>query len=442
MSIRPRSTRRSFLTGAGAGALSLPLLSSYFSRSVEAAQDGAYAKRLIVFFTPNEPIHRDHWMPDGQGDSFALTTLAPMMASLQDHAQDIVMIGDLEMKTRDIETHGAGHVGIGHMLTGRTVTPYGSANAEFWASGISVDQYVADACGVDALTLGARPGGANGNSRISYRGDSQPVHPRTRPDETFDALFADFELPASELAAQRARRLSILDRVSGDINGLSSQLPKEAAEKLDVHLSLVRDLEDKLANETHIECEPGVGPGPMDYESNAAFPVAGRRQIDVMVQALACGITDVASLQLSNTGSGDVTPMWPDEGLNINIDSHTIAHDYKNGAAELQRRIDLERFYFEQFAYLLDRLAEIPEGDGRLLDNTLVLWTKNLGTGHNSRQMLHMLCGGAGGALETGRYVSFPGVAHNDLLTSVCNLMGLDDTSFGDPELSTGALDL
>ncbi len=439
---RARSTRRNFLAGAGASALSLPFLSSYLSRSVKAADDGVHAKRLVVFFTPNEPIRKDHWMPDGSGDAFDLTTLAPMMASLQPHAQDMLMIGDLEFKTREIETHGAGHVGIGHMLTGRTVAPYGSQAANFWASGPSVDQYIADALNVDALTLGARPGGANGNSRISYRAANQPVHPTARPDDAFDALFSDFALPASELAALRARRLSVLDRVAGDLGGLSTKLPKEAADKLDVHLGLVRDLEEKLANETVVECEPGEGPAPMDYGSNAAFPVTGRRQIDVLVQALACGVTDVASLQLSNSGSGDITPLWPDEGINHNVDAHTIAHDWNDGATQLQRRIDMEAFYFQQFAYLLDRLAEIPEGDGRLLDNTLVLWTKNLGYGHNSREMLHMLCGGAGGALDTGRFVSFPGVAHNDLLVSVCNLMGLDDTSFGDPDLCTGALAL
>lgn len=435
-----RTSRRRFLAHGGLGALSLPFLSSFFERSVAASKDGLCAKRLIVFFTPNEPIDRDHWLPEGNGDAFALTSMPSMLAPLQDHMQDILMVGNLEMKTREIETHGAGHVGIGHMLTGRTVAPYGSGNPEFWGSGISVDQYVADALGVDALTLGARCGGSNGNSRMSYRAASQPVHPTQAPDDAFDSLFSDFQLGDDELAQLRARRMSVLDRVSGDINGLKQQLPSEAREKLDVHLSLVRDLEEDLASDFQIDCEPGEGPSPMDYGANAAFPVTGRRQIDVMVQALACGITDVASLQLSNTGSGDITPMWADEGLSINTDAHTLAHDWKNSAAETNDRIALERFYFQQFAYLLDRLAEIPEDDGRMLDNTLVLWTKNLGVGHSGTQMLHMLCGGAGGALDTGRYVSLPGVAHNDLLVSVCNLMGLDDDTFGDSSLCNGPL--
>ncbi|MCA9654787.1 MAG: DUF1552 domain-containing protein [Myxococcales bacterium] len=439
------SSRRRFLGGACASALSLPFLSSLVSRSVRAA-DGMQAQRLVVFFTPNEPIDREHWKPAGSGDQFALTSLPAMMSGLEPHRQDLLLLGDLEMRTRDIETHGAGHVGIGHLLTGRTVSPYGSGNAEFWASGISVDQHVAAARGVDALTLGARPGGSNGNCRISYTGANEPVHPRTRPDETFDSLFGDATLPADELAALRARRLSVLDRVTGDLQSLRPRLPGEARDKLDFHLELVRDLEQKLQDDTAMTCEPSPIAGGIDYDSNAAFPTTVRRQVDLMVQALACGITDVASLQLSNSGAGDLTPLWPEAGLDLNLDCHTIAHDYNQNrnATTVQRREQLETFFFDHFAYLLDALAAVPEGPdgGRMLDSTLVLWCKNLGYNHTGREMLFILAGGAGGALQTGRFVSLPGRSHNDLLVSVCQLMGLPDTTFGDPELCDGALPL
>ena len=166
----------------------------------------------------------------------------------------------------------------------------------------------------------------------------------------------------------------------------------------------------------------------------------------LMVQALACGITDVASLQLSNSGAGDLTPLWPEAGLDLNLDCHTIAHDYNQNrnATTVQRREQLETFFFDHFAYLLDALAAVPEGPdgGRTLDSTLVLWCKNLGYNHTGREMLFILAGGAGGALQTGRFVSLPGRSHNDLLVSVCQLMGLPDTTFGDPELCDGALPL
>lgn len=431
--------RRDVLTGIGAAA-SLPFLSRFASRSVQAQDQGAFAKRLIVFFTPNEPIHPDHWRPNGNGNEFALTGLTPMMASLEPHMADLLMIGGLEMQTRAIETHGAGHVGIGHMLTGRTVSPHGSHAHEFWASGISVDQHIANHLGVDALTLGVRPGTNGGNARISYSAADQPVHPIADPIAAFDSIFADFDVPAAELDALRARRLSVLDKVAGELEALESKVPSEAANKLGVHLDRIRDLETKLSDATPLECSPAAPAGGMDYTANANFPEAARRQMDVMVEAIACGVTDVASLQLSASGGHTLTPLWPGEGININIDAHTMAHDWNKGATQLQQRIEFETLMFDLFAYLLDQLAAVPEGNGRLLDNTLVFWVKNLGVGHNSNQMLFMLGGGAGGALETGRYLEFPGASHNDLLVSVCNLMGMDETTFGDPSLCSGPL--
>lgn len=434
---------RRALLGSGLTALgALPFLSRGLMREALAKNGEGPAKRLIVFFTPNESVHPDHWKPAGISDGDPLTSLRPMMESLEPHMQDMLMIGEMEMLTRGAETHGAGHVGIGHMLTGRLVAPYGSGAPEFWASGASVDQHIAQSLGVDALTLGVRCGGANGNSRISYTGASQPVHPQTRPDLAFDSLFSDFKLPPSELAELRTRRLSVLDRVAGDLQGLSSRLPSEAADKLDVHLTLVRELEQKLAADTALECEPGEGPPTLDYDSNANVPVATRRQIDVMVQALSCGITDVASLQIGNSGAGSLTPLWPDEDIDYNTDCHTIVHDWAIGPSQLERRLALEAVHFRQFAYLLDKLGTTPEGEGVMLDNTLVLWTKNLGYGHNSSRMLHMLCGGACGGLETGRYIERDGQGHNKLLSSVCNLMGVEQESFGDTQFGQGSLDL
>jgi hypothetical protein len=270
------------------------------------------------------------------------------------------------------------------------------------------------------------------------------VHPITQPDDAFEALFADATLPADELAELRARRLSILDRVAGDLQGLGSTLPGEAADKVAIHLDLVRDLETKLQDDVALTCEPIGVAGGIDYGSNANVPLCVRRQVDVMVQALACGLTDVASLQLGNSGSGDITPLWDAEGIDINIDCHTIAHDYNQGAHAnaVSNRIALETVFFDLFAYLLQQLDATPEGEGTMLDNSLVLWTKNLGFNHASKEMLYILAGGASGALETGRFLSFPGLPHNDLLASICQLMGMSDTTFGDPELCTGPLAL
>lgn len=434
--------RRAFLGTGLSGLAALPFLSNVLSRSVHAGGSDAAPRRLIVFYTPNEPIASEHWKPAGISDGDALTELPPVMASLEPHMQNLLMVGDLAMHTQAEETHGAGHVTLGHMLTGRLVSPYGTNAADYWGSGISVDQHIADALGVNALTLGVLSGGANGNSRMSYRGANQPVHPMARPDDVFDSLFADFELPPSELAALRGRRLSVLDRAAGDLRTLSDRLPREAADKLDVHLSLVRDLETKLEADTQLECTLPDAPASADYTANAMLPVTTQRQIDIMVQALACGITDVASLQVGTTGAGAITPLWPDVGLDINQDCHTLAHTWNDDAQQRQRRISLEAFFYSQFAYLLDQLAAIPEGAGSMLDNTLVLWTKHLGWGHRAEEMMFMLAGGVDSPLQPGRYIERPNAPHNQLLASVCDLMGTGDETFGDPAFGSGLLDL
>ena len=433
-------TRRWLLGGAGAAGLGLPFVGSL----ARAGGGDTSAKRLIVFCTPNEPIERSYWKPPGEGNAFPLTALTPMMASLEPYRDKLLVIGDMEMSSRLDDPHAGGHIGMGHLLVGRRVTELSPDEPDHWASGISVDQYIADARGVEALTLGVRVSGNDGNSRISYRGDSQPVDPRTRPDSVFDDLFADALLPAEELAALKARRLSVLDRVAGDLARVSPQLPTEARHKLDVHADMVRDLEQKLADDKVIDCTP-TAPGAGDYEDNDMFPIAVRRQIDVMVQALGCGVTDVATLQVSNSGASNITPIWPDEGIDINVDYHNIAHDYNTrpGGSITTRRVEMETFMFSLFAYLLQKLDEVPEGTGgTMLDNSVVLWMKPIGRNHRTDELLFMLAGSGAGQLDTGRFVSFPEEPHNNLLVTLCNLMGLPDATFGDPDYCTGPLAL
>ena len=102
---------------------------------------------------------------------------------------------------------------------------------------------------------------------------------------------------------------------------------------------MVRDLELKIEADQVFDCDPTAPGGGMDYGSNANFPTAIRRQIDVMIQALGCGITDVATIQLSNSGASNITPIWPEEGIDINVDYHNIVHDYNNNPGDAGIRI-------------------------------------------------------------------------------------------------------
>ncbi len=432
-----RMSRRRLLGAMGTSLATWPMLPSLLRAQPETASP----KRLVVFFSPNEPIDKAHWEPSGSGSDRALPTTFPrLLRNLEPHRDKILMLGDLDMRTRSLDSFGGGHVGIGHMLTGRINIPYGTEAWEFWAGGISVDQFVANRLGVEALTLGVQTQGANGNGRISYRDVNEPVHPIENPADAFTHVFGDASLSTGERDVGRAQRASVLDALARGIGRTQARLGAAQRARLDRHLTAVRAIETRLATAPAATCDPGAAP-----DGGGDLPAKSRHQIDVLVEALACNVTRVATLQLGNSGgaenfSGGLS--WPSVGLSYSKSQHVIAHDYNDGVDPdaTARREAIETVYYDLFTYLLDRMDEVEEAGGTLLDNSIVLYTKNIGHNHSESPMFYMLAGG-GGSLRTGRYVSMPGVPHNNLLVSLCQLMGLSDVhTFGDPDVCTGDL--
>ena len=381
-------SRRSLIGGAGASLLTLPFLSR-----IPSAEAQTFPTRFVVFFTGNEPIDQDHWEP---GNGFSLTNV---MSPLEPYKDKLNIIGKVRMESRLDDNHPGGHIGIGHLLIGRNVMPFGP---------------------------------------------NEPVPPEDDPLDAFDKFLAASTLDPAELAALNAQRQSILDTVAGHIESVQPKLSQADKEKLEIHLDRVRDLEKKLQATTPALCEPNAPQGGFNKNSNEDFPKVARMQMDLVAQALSCGVTRVATLQLGNSGAGGVTPNWGgQEGININVSAHNICHDYNTDQANngvQDRRRQLETWWYKQFAYFLQQLDSIQEGDGTLLDNTLVLWCKPIGYRHNVSNMMFMTAGGAGGQLQTGRYIDANDQPHNNLLVSCANLMGLNIDTFGDGKYCTGAL--
>jgi hypothetical protein len=129
--------------------------------------------------------------------------------------------------------------------------------------------------------------------------------------------------------------------------------------------------------------------------------------------------------------------------LDIDALHHDLSHRGDNDADAIDKLTRINRWYAEQLAYLIGRLQQIPEGDGTMLDNTLILWCNELAKGnvHGRTDAPYVLAGKAGGALQTGRFLRFDGnVPHNNLLLSLIHALGQADTSFGDPDWCTGPL--
>ncbi|MEM9190440.1 MAG: DUF1552 domain-containing protein [Myxococcota bacterium] len=433
--------RRELLAGLGAAG-ALPFL----PRRI-LAQEGRPKKRFLVFHSPNEPIDKAHWRPDGSGSSFGLRpgSLTSVMSSLERHLDDLYILGDMTMETRRRDNFGGGHVGIGHMLTGEINVPYGAQSSDFWAGGISVDQFLARREGVEAFTIGVQTRGSNGNNRISYRDRTEPVHPIETPTAAFNSIFGDFSVPEGDRNDLFAQRRSVLDVVAGRLSRLQSHYGADAARRLDRHHTAVREMEQSLMATPELACDPSAP------DDTGDLPAKASAQMGVIVEALACGVTTVASLQLGGSGGAENFNgglRWPSVGIDFPGSQHVTAHDYnsreRRNATTIERRERLETVYYDLFAELLDRLAAVIEPDGsRLLDNTLVLYTKPIGWNHSGSELLYMLGGRAGGDLRTGRYREFRDVPHNDLLAACCQLMGYSDvTHFGDRDIATGAISL
>jgi hypothetical protein len=275
---------------------------------------------------------------------------------------------------------------------------------------------------------------------MSYRGRNQPLAPREDPGRVFDDVFGPLTLDPADRARRQAERQSILDYLKDDVTRLSSEVAAADRQRLDAHLTYLREVESRLQRQGENAASCTIPPRPQaPGNQNADFPEVGALQTDLLVLALACGQTRVASLMWSRS----VSPTrftW----LGIDDSHHGLSHlpDSDTEAQDALTRINT--WYAERYAELITQLKSYPEGEGTLFDQCLLLWCNELGTGntHSRNDAPYVLAGSAGGALRTGRYLSFDGdVPHNNLLVSLLNLFGVPDTTFGRPEWCTGPLD-
>ena len=417
----------------------MPWLASATEGRARAAT--AFPTRFVVMFSPNGTIPTQ-WTPSGTETDF---TLSPILAPLQPHQSDIIVIAGVDQRGAG----GDGHqTGMGGMLTGQALNPgpfagTGAAPAG-WAAGPSVDQRIAEVLGGStpfrSLELGVQVGDANNWGRMSYRAANQPLVPEDDPARVYERVFGDFHADPAVLAKRRARHKSILDAVAGDIARVSQNVSAEDRPRLDAHLTAVRELETRLTTAAGPPSAACQDPPHHDRATadNDAFPRIGATQIDLLVMALACDVTRVASLQWSRSVS-QTRFTW----LGINDAHHDLSHHGDDDTVAQDKLVRINTWYAQQFATLIAKLKAIPEGDGTMLDHTLLLWCNELAKGnvHSRVDAPYVLAGGAGGALRTGRFLRYDGdVPHNNLLLSLLHVMGIPDRTFGKADWCQGPL--
>lgn len=438
-----RMSRRTILRGAGGAAIALPWLEAMAPRRAQAATGPA--KRFVVMFSANGTIP-SAWTPTA-GTSETDFTLSPILSPLEPHKADVVVVAGLEQKGGG----GDGHQnGIGGMLTGQMLNsgPFAGVGAApaGWPMGPSVDQRIAEGLAVPtqvrSLELGVQVGPADNWGRMIYRGANQPLPPDDDPASVYARVFSDLHTDPAVLARLRKRRKSILDGVGTQFTRLSGRVGSADRQRVDAHLTAVREIETRLTTDLVVNnpaChDPTVS--PVSAASNDAFPMVGALQMDLLAMALACDITRVASLQWSRSVS-QTRFTW----LNVTSGHHDLSHRPDTEADAVSNLTKINTWYAQQFAGLISRLKATPDGaGGTLFDNTMLLWCNELGKGntHSRLDAPYVLAGSAGGALRTGRYVSYEGqgLPHNNLLVSILNAMGLPDAKFGKPDWCTGPL--
>ncbi len=420
--------RRDFLRHTAAAIPSV--LSPFLFRAGRAGAETPAPRRLVIFFSPNGTIHT-HFRPllTGSSYSFPEGSVLEPLAPIKEH---LVVCDGLNFPNA---TNHEG--GMAAMLTG------GPGPGD--TGGQSVDQYIATRLAPPTpfpsleLGVGTSAWGGSNQTRMCYAAPGRFVTPDDRPGSVFARLFGGAGEDTTVERKRRARRLSVLDVLRGDIADLQGRLPVEERHKLEQHLQALRRTESALQASGDEGCLAPTQNPTLNSQSNDAFPEVLELQMDLLVNALSCDRTRIASLQCSHTVSPTVfTWLGHTEG------HHALSHAGDENTAGVAQFIEAERWYAGRFASLVQRLKERsdPLGPGSLLDNTVVVWAKEMGDSrlHICESVPFVLAGGAFAPFPRDRALSFGGLPHNHLLVSLCQFMGLSNSTFGNPTVGSGPL--
>jgi hypothetical protein len=404
-------------------ALALPWLEIMSPAVASAGTVRKPPLRLGVLFKGNG-VHPPSW--DIGGGSETEFALSPLLEPLAPMREKVLILSNLAHR----QGGGSHHAAAVAFLSG-AATP-GSIDV---AQPVTLDQLAADRLGqhtplrsleltADSLFL-SQPR----CSYISYGVDGKPVPREDDPQIVFDRLFRGL---ASGARLPRTR--SILDAVRDDAATLRRSASSADGRTLEAYFEAVRGVERTIdaasAKSAQERWQPTVPPELDRPPVLKALPERVKALLDLMVLAFWTDTTRIVTFMLANDNSRLVFDF-----LGINEEHHYISHFVRHPGAEAIRRFNaITRWHVAQFAYLIDRLGKIEEGEGTLLDHSLLLFGSGLKHGdyHTASDLPVVLAGGGGGTLKTGRWVRYPEPEpYANLLLSLLNCLGVDAPRFG-----------
>ncbi len=422
-------TRREFIRDIGISAAATAFIGNL--PSIGFANQERRKQRLVIMFSPNGVVPNTFW-PDAEGN-LADVTLKESLSPLEAIKSRVLTLHGVCDRVRG---DGDAHMrGMGCLLTGVELFPGnvqgGSDTPAGWARGISIDQEIktflqreaATRTRFGSLEFGVMvPNRADTWTRMVYAGANRPITPIDDPYQMFARLYG--RMRDQETVG------SVLDDLRGDLQRVASAVSAEDRRLLEEHTTFVREMERDLRAERPVQhAEPRLEPNVRNENNN--MPRTARMQIDLMVNSFAADFTRVATLQFTNSVGG-ARMSW----LRVTESHHELSHKADTDRPAQEQLTSINKWYCEQLAYLARRLADTPEpgGRGSLLDNTLIVWTNELGKGNtHTLDNIPFVLVGNGLDFRMGRSLRYNRVPHNRLLLSLANGMGHRLTRFGNP---------
>jgi hypothetical protein len=409
-------SRRALLRGAGA-TIALPLLESMIPAGIARAAEDATPQRFACLYVPHGAI-LDRWTPAG-GERLELS---PVLRSLEPFTSRLNVVSGLRLESAYGKDASANLHHARSASCWLTCTPPGTG-----ASPSSLDQLVAQHNG-RGTRLPSLELSLDDLTSISFRAPNVPLPMESNPQVLFERLFGDGSTPAERSARQR-QAASLLDSAASDVAALKRALPGGDRARLDRYLEDVREIERRLvlAREAGVENldVPAKPEGiPADFEAHAKL------MFDLLVLAWAADATRVATMMIAKELNNRV---YPRSGVTEPF--HNLSH-HSNIPANIERFARLNAYHASTtLAYFLSKLRDTPDGDGTLLDRSLVLYGSGMSNPnqHEHGPLPIVVAGGASGRLAGGRHIrAADGTPLANLHAALLDKLGVPADSFGD----------
>jgi hypothetical protein len=436
-------SRRTMLKAAGVS-LSLPLLDAMIPAGTALAQTAAAPKlRAGFFYIPHGAImgntafgpEMDHWTPSGSGASFKLSSI---LAPLEEHKRYVTSFGNLENRAPQNSVHT---LVPATWLSG--VRPDEKATGARMAP--TIDQMIAERIGTETVlpslevssetttqSAACGTGACYYSSTLSFRNASTPLPMEFNPRKVFVQLFGAGDTPEERATISR-RRASILDLINERTTELKGTLGPQDRAVLDDYLESVRETERRVAKASQRDLT-GIDLPDAPIGELTDFDQQVRLMFDLIALSYRADVTRVASYIMVAEGTNRTY-----NHIGVSDAFHPLSH-HANNKERIEKLVKVQRYHVERFAEFVAKLAATPDGEGSLLDHSMLMYGSNMSNSdrHNNYPLPIMLVGGARGGLRGGQHIQLPDYTTlSNLHLTVLNKAGLDLRSIGD---STGEI--